>query len=226
MYECPNCARCVDETRFAAGCDSCPTCGGSMRMEEEASWIDVARVANLAEAGFLSDELMGHGIEARIHQLQEFSALTDCWSSQYLIRVPAGAVDTAATHIRQHMVEEVAERDIEPAGGGGLWLDQPVGSLTWRPVVFVFLAGVSSFVLGQRFSERQGPKFDHRPPRDLLMSAMETIDRPFVSEPAPGEAGHRLQFDRQGRTWILDTDRDGDGRYDSRQAFNASGAAW
>ena len=36
--------------------------------------VNVARVANLAEAGFICDELIGLGMEAQIHQLEDFDA--------------------------------------------------------------------------------------------------------------------------------------------------------
>ena len=62
---------------------------------------NVARVANLAEAGFLTDELVGLGIEARIHQLEDFNALNDRWTSLYLIQVPSENAEEAAAQIQQ-----------------------------------------------------------------------------------------------------------------------------
>jgi hypothetical protein len=196
-----------------------------MCAEGESPWIDVARVTNLAEAGFLTDELVGHGIDAQIHQLQEFSALSDCWTSLYLIRVPDSQAPRAAAQIRRHLTDDAAEYEAEPAGGGWLAEGHASDPLLWRPLALVVLAGVSSFVLGQRFSDRPDPKPERRPPRDLLVSAMESIDRPFVITPAPGQAGHRLQFDRRRQSWILETDRDGDGLYDSTHVFQA-GTTW
>ena len=103
---------------------------------------------------------------------------------------------------------------------------QSMDPMLWRPVALVILAGVSSFVLGQRFSDQNEVKVDRRPPRDSLSSAMAAIDRPFVTAPARGQSTHRLSFDRHRQRWLLDTDRDNDGRYDSRQAFQATGAVW
>lgn len=197
-----------------------------MQAELEQPWIDVARVTNLAEAGFLTDELLGNGIDAQIHQLQEFSALTDRWSSLYLIRVPVPAAQNATAHIRQHLADDLADIENEPNDFCESSVHQQLDPLLWRPVALVILAGVSSFVLGQRLSDRQDRQVERRPPRNSLASAMESIDRPFVIEAAPGQAGHRLQFDRRRQSWILDTDRDGDGRYDSTHWFQASGATW
>jgi hypothetical protein len=224
MNVCPQCGCTTDSTLFAASREMCCHCGARLRPEEDQSWINVARLTNLAEAGFLADELTGLGYESQVHQQQEFSALTDRWTSQYLIRVHKDVAREAASHIRQYMADAdpVAERSQYRFATH----DESFDPTLWRPVALVILAGVSSFVLGQRFSDQNGAKVDRRPSRDSLSSAIETIDRPFVTAPARGQPAHRLSFDRQRQRWILDTDRDSDGHFDSRQAFQASGARW
>ncbi len=226
MYICPQCASSVDIGRLQGRRDTCPDCGAPLRQDLQRPWIDVARVTNLAEAGFLTDELVGLGIDARIHQLQDFSAVADSWASLYLIRVPAGAAHDAAARIRQHLAEDSAEQEADPAVFRFSSHDEPFDPLFWRPVALVVLAGVASFVLGQRFSDRNDAKFERRPPRDSLASAVEAIGQPLVSESAPGQPRHRLSFDRQRGKWFLDLDHDGDGQYDNRRAFQGSGAAW
>jgi hypothetical protein len=197
-----------------------------VRHDAERPWVDVARVNNLAEAGFLTDELVGRGIDARIYQLDEFSALSDRWATVYLIRVPARVAREAAAYIREYLAEEAAaERELEPASFQ-FAQDQSIDPLLWRPVALIILAGVSSFVLGQRFSGQNDARIERRPPRDSLASAIDAVGRPFVTEPAPDQPRHRLSFDRRRETWFLDTDRDRDGRYDARRAFHASGANW
>jgi hypothetical protein len=208
---------------FSASRDACSQCGTSLRSQEDRGCIDVARLTNLAEAGFLADELIGLGFDAQIHQQQEFSALTDRWSAHYLIRVPADYAHEAAAHIRQYMAE--ADRDDRSTYQYTATVDS-MDPLLWRPVALVILAGVSSFVLGQRFSEQNEVQIDRRPSRDSLSSAIESIDRPFVTAPGRGQAGHRLSFDGKRQKWVLETDRDGDGRFDSRRAFHATGASW
>lgn len=226
MIVCPKCARSIHDLRIADPRDICPYCRESILAADEDAWGDVARVANLAEAGFLADELVGHGIDARIHQLPEFNALSDRWSSLYLIRVPATAAQSAAAHIRQYLAEDSSDAETESNYFHFSSGSQPLDPLLWRPLALVILAGVSSFVLGQRFSDRPAPNAERRAPRNSLTSAMESIDRPFIIEPTPGKAGHRLEFDRGRQSWMLDTDRDGDGHYDSTQAFHASGTEW
>jgi hypothetical protein len=209
---------------MSAGRETCPDCGGRLALEEDRPWIDVARVTNLAEAGFLTDELVGIGIDAQIYQLQEFSAVSHRWASLYLIRVPSHAARDAATQIRQHLADDAAEQNGESAEFTFAAYNQPADAIFWRPVALVILAGVSSFVLGQQLSHQDDFKLERRPPRNSLATAIEQIGGPLVTEPAAGRPRHRLSFDRHRETWLLDTDRDGDGRFDRRQAFHAAGA--
>ena len=223
MYVCLECAGAIDSVRFESVRPTCPHCGSEVRREPDQSWIDVARVSNLAEAGFLTDELVGMGIHAQIYQLEEFSALTDRWHTAWLIRVPRDSAQEAARHIREHLAEDAAEPESSAMGFRFSADAGQMDPLFWRPVALVVLAGVASFLLGQRFSDQPA----ERPPmRGSLSSAVGAIGRPLVTEPAAGRPRHRLSLDRRREVFRLDTDRDGDGRYESRQMFQASGAAW
>jgi hypothetical protein len=83
---------------------------------------------------------------------------------------------------------------------------------------------VASFLLGQKFSEQN---VERRPLRGgSLSTAVRAIGRPFVSEPAPGEPQYRLSLDRRQRFWYLDTDRNGDGIFDTRHEIQVSAGAW
>ena len=223
MYVCPECAGSIDLVRLESIRPTCPHCGTELRRESDQSWIDVARVSNLAEAGFLTDELVGMGIEAQIYQLEEFSALTDRWATIWLIRVPLDCAQEAAARIRQHLAEEAAEPESSAIGFRFSADTTQMDPLFWRPVALVVLAGVASFLLGQRFSDQP---VEGRPLRGSLSSAVGAIGRPLVTEPEAGRPRHRLSLDRRREVWYLDTDRDGDGRYESRQRFQAAGAPW
>src|SRR4051812_4539046 len=96
---CQNCATSIDLNRLFTARRTCPNCGGAIKQTDFVPWINVARVANLAEAGFLTDELVGLGIAARIQQLGDFSALDDRRTALYLIQVPAEHADEAAAQI-------------------------------------------------------------------------------------------------------------------------------
>jgi hypothetical protein len=218
---CPECARPTDERGIGRSGEACPHCGARLVREEPARWINVARVANLAEAGFLVDELAGEGIDARIYQSEDFNALTDRRSVNYLLQSPPEDAQAAAARIRRHLAE--MESYPEPDASGA-WPDErpAFDALLWRPMALVVLAGVASFVLGQRFAAERAPK----PPRNSLSSAISAIGRPLVTEPAAGLPRHRLYYHWREQAWYLDTDADGDGRYESRQRFPAAGAGW
>jgi hypothetical protein len=138
--------------------------------------------------------------------------------------VPSGSAQEAAAQIRQYLAEEENDAESEPAAFFFSTSDQAADPLVWRPVVLVILAGVASFVLGQRFSDPKDHKIERRPARDSLAAVVEAIGQPLATDPQVGKPRYRLSFDRRCETWSLDIDRDGNGMYDFRKAFQASGA--
>lgn len=223
MTFCPHCAGPMDSVTVSTAGRLCSHCRVPVAVDAGPDWIDVARVSNLAEAGFLSDELVGLGIDARVHQLDQFSALADHWATVYFIRVPRHLAAEAAARIRQHLAEDASSQDAHPGMFRFSDVDNTIDPTFWRPIALVVLAGVASFVLGQHFSDPNGRRSAQG---NSLSSVVDRIGRPLLSEPAPGKPRHRLSFDRQRDAWYLDADLDGDGRFDGRQQFHASGAAW
>lgn len=223
MYACPKCARVLDDTRFA-NLGTCPACGAEVTGYGDQEWCAVARVTNLAEAGFLADELAGIGIDAKVHQSDEFSAVADRWRAAYVICVPAKASGDAAARIREHMHDSAGRYQESPLESNSAGATSFLESGGWRPVALVLLAGVTSFVMGQRFSEMRDRQHDDRQTQTALNAAMAQIDQPFVTDRGMGEPVHRIYYDSRNKIWFLDTDREGDGRYDARTAFRASGA--
>lgn len=218
---CPECAHPTEARSDRHKGAVCTHCGASLVDPETARWVNVARVTNLAEAGFLVDELAGDGIDARIYQSDEFSALSDRWLVNYLIQSPPGAAPAAAARIRQHLAE--ADPYPDPVGDDYWPVDRPaIDPLLWRPMALVLLAGVTSFVLGQRLAAERAA----RPPRNALSSAISAIGRPLVTEPAAGLARHRLYYQWRDQAWYLETDADADGTYETRQRFHAAGSRW
>jgi hypothetical protein len=57
-------------------------------------------------------------------------------------------------------------------------------------------------------------------------TALGAIGRPLVTEPAPGLPRHRLTYQWRDHSWLLDTDANDDGIYESHQRFQATGAGW
>jgi hypothetical protein len=230
MYEsrddttvCPNCAVSMDSISNSTARRTCPNCGELIKAAAHLPWANVARVSNLAEAGFLTDELVGLGIDAHVHQLDDFSALEDRWTTQYLIRVPVEAAHEAAAQIRCYFDEDVHNQKNDRPSDLSPLQTRVMDPVFWRPVALILLTGFTSFALGQRFS---GQVANRMPPANSLPSTVHDIGRPFTTESAAGEPQYRLSFDSHRQAWLLDTDRDNDGQYDFRQQYHPSGAAW
>jgi hypothetical protein len=222
-HYCPECALPIPVRNDSIAVRACPACGATLPSEAKDDWTNVARVTSLAEAGFLADELAGAGLEVRIYRAEDFSALADRWTAQFFIQAPSRDAHSVAAHIRQHLTDTETRL---PLAGAGSWdgLRSPVDLIFWRPVALIVLAGVVSFVVGQRFAaEREA---GHQLPRNSLPGAVNAIGRPLVTEPVPGLPRHRLLYNRWQQAWYLDTDADSDGRYETRQRFHAAGAGW
>ena len=110
IYCCPECSRTVTAADARRTDFICTICGAAIPREAAGRWTNVARVASLAEAGFLVDELSGEGINARIYQADDFNALTDRWSATYLIQSSPADAQAVATRIRQYLAEVEAKR--------------------------------------------------------------------------------------------------------------------
>jgi hypothetical protein len=222
-HYCPGCDRRVGSAEARSADYVCCYCGAELLRDDRGRWTNVARVANLAEAGFLVDELAGDGIDARIYQADDFNALTDRRSVTYLIQASPREAQAVAARIRQHLADVESRRgdpDDSRADNAEIGLDP----MFWRPVALVVLAGMASFALGQRFGHDRG---EVRPaPRNSLAGAVSAIGRPLVTEPAPGLPRHRLSYQWRDQSWLLDTDADADGVYESHQRFQSGGAGW
>jgi hypothetical protein len=223
MDTCPQCAHPTGSWADKSGPTICPACGTSLRPGTRSTWVDVARVTNLAEAGFLSDELNGIDIEARVHQAEDFSELSGGLTTNYLIRVPAEAAHEAASKIRAYTSEEAADGDAASTQFGFTAEPTAVDPVYWRPVAVIMLAGVASFVLGRQSAM---PQPDRRISKDSLAAAVDAIGEPLVTESAADRPRHALTYDRRRQTWYLDTDSNGDGMFDTRRQFHTSGATW
>jgi hypothetical protein len=194
-----------------------------MKEQEATHWTSVARISNLAEAGFLVDELVGQGIEARLHQVDDFNALRDRWTSVYLLQVPPADAERAALQIQNYRDDDIRGQQSDTRPEPATVSHHLMDPLFWRPLALVMLTGIASFTLGQRLS---GQRVEHRAAPGSLASVANQIGRPFVTEPVAGRPQYRLSFDSRQQAWSLDSDRDNDGQFDSRQRFHASGTGW
>ncbi len=222
MNICTQCASPFELNHPEAARSRCPYCGATVVRNEVQPWVDVARMTSLAEAGFLSDELIGLGIDAQIYQLEEFDASTHRRSNAYLIRVPTSNAQDAAARIREHLADDAAGSDSR-SGFSFSTANAAIDPAFWKPVALMVLAGVASFTLGQQFPEQRAK---NRVQGNSLPTAVDAIGRPLLTEPAVGQPRYRLSFDRSREAWYLDGDQDRDGRFESHQRFHATGASW
>jgi hypothetical protein len=215
----------IDDRAMNSPGSACPYCNGPLAAADEPAWTPVARVTNLAEAGFLANDLSTHGIATRIFDAENFSAVAGGWSAAYLIQVPTADANQAATHIREHLASEPADDPFQYDGDAEHEINEPVDPVFWRPVALMVIAGVASFILGQQVA---GDRAAAQPagPRNSLPASIDSIGRSFLTEPVAGGPRHRLSYHHQHNCWYLETDADGDGRYESFQRFRRDGAGW
>jgi hypothetical protein len=189
-----------------------------MATRETIDWIDVARLANLAEAGFLVDELIGLGLKARIHQLEEFNAATDRSTRAYLIQVPREVAQDAASHIQKYLFED--DEDHRPVlDAFRFQMGRSSEDLvSWRAMTLLTIAGVIGFAFGQSFSQTPVPR--NRPKE--LSAALRSIGRPFMTVPSANQPQFRLSFDDASGEWTVDSDADRDGVFEISRRFSGS----
>ena len=220
MATCHECGRALTLAEAGQQSDRCPHCGAQHDRGAADTWRDVARTGSLAEAGFLANDLMTCGIETRIHHSDTFSALHGAWVDSYVLQVADGQLVAAADRIRQQTAEAEANHQ---AIEGPDWYDQPdsLETVLWRPIALIVIAGIASFLLGERFGERR-VRVDHPTSGRSLHSAVEAIGRPFTTTFQPGQPRHRLRFDARRDAWQLDTDSDGDGHFERSRFYPAA----
>jgi endogenous inhibitor of DNA gyrase (YacG/DUF329 family) len=221
MHYCEQCARSVEPVEPHRSSQICPRCGAALKLVELGEWTNIARLTNLAEAGFLTDELVSEGLQARVYAAESFSVLTDNWTQSYLIQVPTETAQEAAAVIRRRLAEDqFYEHDADLDHEGE---DRP-DPVHWRPVALVLVAGAMCFVLGQQFAQREGSLRPLRP--DSLPATINAIGRPLFTEPLAGQPRYRLTYQWRQQAWELDADANGDGRFESHRQFHTAGGSW
>jgi hypothetical protein len=182
-------------------------------------------VTNLAEAGFLANDLTSCGIESRIFASENFSAVASLWSVVYLIQVSSHTATAARAQICEHLTGHgVALPNDQDQGVTGDE-ERSVSAVFWKPIALMVLAGMASFVVGQHLGvERAQP--GKPPPRSSLPAVIGSIGRPFATERIAGNPRQRLWFNNRQQSWYLETDFDGDGEFKRWDRFYANGEPW
>jgi hypothetical protein len=218
MIACNDCGLSFDPAAFGKSPPACPNCGQLAR-NHEGKWHNAARVVSLAEAGYLVNLLGASAVSARIYEDRAFNALSGRWDHAYLIQVPSDHLSQAAVMLR-HESDAADQED-----GDEFWSDgkpaQDEALIFWRPVALMAIAGVASFVVGQRFAQESGDGRE-RPYAQALVAAMEQAGMPLVTEPRGDAPRHRFIFQRHQRTWYVQSDRNGDGHYESTREFRGA----
>lgn len=235
MPTCHHCRKTFDATEDRQSA-VCPYCRAVVDPEQPTEWVAVARCASVAEAGYLANVLSAEGIETHIEQHDSFSAIDGSWVSVFLLQTPAADAEHAADRIREQIARDESEPSYAQTSGPPVDsygrastaapgpMDQEESQLgptttDWRPLALILFAGAAIFVIGFQFREA---RIHRATPSDgqTMLRALEKIDRPFVSQPRPGDTRRfRLLFDRRRRVWYLELDRNGDGRYEERRSF-------
>ena len=216
MPVCADCGLNFDPAIFGQSPTACPHCGRQLAIEAGGKWHNAARVANLAEAGYLVNLLGASAVTARIFEDRSFSVLAGAWEHAYLIQVPGEQISQAAAILRQESTAAETE-DCDDT-----WSDhkrvEDENLVFWRPVALMALAGAASFVVGHRFAAQSGDGHE-RPYAESLVAAMEQMGRPLVTEPRADGVSQRFVFHRHRRAWYVQTDRNGDGHFESIREF-------
>lgn len=167
-------------------------------------WVDVARVQQLADAGFLASRLGAEGIDCEVHRQDGFDAVHGAYVSTFTLRVGPEQASASREVLRQEsLAYEIEER--ERSGDPGRW-----DTLGWRSLALATLTGAACFWVGQRLSEAQLAQR-----RNSLAEFVAAVDRPFIAK-GPGEQVNVLSADPINRCWRIETDLDGDGAADLR----------
>jgi hypothetical protein len=103
MTQCTRCGRRFswsqpDSSREEAICSQC---GAAPTTSHPTQWKPIARLSNLAEAGFYADFLEGEGYVARVHHRNDYSALDSTWESSFELQVAEDQVKQAFAALQE-----------------------------------------------------------------------------------------------------------------------------
>jgi len=194
---------------------ACPQCGETA--EVDSGYRDIARIVNLAEAGYLVSRLADEQIDAELAMHQSFDAVTGAWSPTYVLQVPAGDYPNAKALIS----DEASEANYEDSQYGGRDTDdpdEPLHLVFWRPVALMAVAGLATLWVSGRVVEHRQRAAPQRGDQALGV-AVDAIGQPFTVQTDTGRVVHRLRYAKANQTWLLESDTNGDGKMDRLNRF-------
>ena len=196
----------------------CPNCHQPLPDEAGEAWVPIARLANLAEAGFMANLLADQHVPSRIRQVDDFSAVDGTWASIFILQVPDQDAQQAAERIRAELAKSPPDAPHQDAATREAGLaDATV--IAWRPVAWVLVAGSLAYLAGYGVPgrrDRPGPPAA----RQTLWDEVSRIGIPLISQSPPGRPQFRLSFDAATDQFQLDEDHDGDGQFELRRRYH------
>src|SRR5262245_4499336 len=204
-----NCPHCGNDHISKLDADSrCPRCNWTP--SEDRTWVAVARMASLAEAGFFADALEAHGISSRVFHRQDFNALDGYWESYYELAAQRAESARAVALLRDELAAlggELNEDEHEHLPARFSYSASRMVHV-WTPLICAALAGGIFYWVGR---SGMGRFPDTREPVTSLWHVVAESP-PFWSEPQRGLPRRCLRFDAVSQSVYLEEDIDGDGR--------------
>ena len=197
-------------------------------MNNDPQWVPIARLANLADAGFFEATLVELGIDARIEQRDEFDAVAGHWQPVFVLQVAASDTKRATEALEQQLQASSAAtgdgsgQDPEETDGRSVIELQPPWSMAdtdeadgwtlWRPFLLIVLAAGLVY-LAVRTGKPGGGGAQR--PADIA-----PLWNTLIESREPLRSAHReLWYDSRRRRLIVIDDVDGDGVADILREF-------
>ena len=216
-FQCPQCNLMLAETDQLP--QVCPGCGADLSEAEKfLDWVPIARVSNLAEAGFLVDLLIDREIESDVTEENEFNAAAGAWYSSFVLRVAQENADPARSFLtagENGEEEGVLDEQWQQVSTGGL-VNSSTQFLKWALLLLV-IAGVATVILND----------DQKPAQPRQPAAAQSFYEFLAQQPGPwifeNESGVRSQlyFNAFQNRLTIKQDLDGDGTLEYQRTFQA-----
>ena len=218
MAYCRNCGCSVADMKPHALCERCEA--SSAAVADADDWVPIARMANLAEAGFLCELLISKDVPAKLDQLNDFSTVDGSWQTLFILRVPPDlrtrATDLLRDEVATFNAEENDDNSRDTAHSETIRsMPRPRIASVAGSLLLLAMVAMSSYAAGRAMGRpSRGPAISSK-----LWQAISETNQPLIAIWPDGKLQRRLRFDRDRQTLILEDDRDGDGRFDSRREF-------
>ena len=216
-FQCPQCSLMLAETDKLP--EVCTRCGADLSdLQKALDWIPIARISNLAEAGYLVDLLTDCNIASDITEENEFNAAAGAWYSLFVLRVAEEDADPARSALArgEYGEEESAlEEQWQQVGTGGL-VNSSTQFLKWA-LLLIVIAGLATMIV----NDNQQPVQPGQP------ADAESFHEFLAQHPGPwmfeSESGvqSQLYFNAFQNYLIIKQDRDGDGTLEYQRTFQA-----